>query len=63
VAQEQGNAALESAYGKAQRQPGEELLVNLQGRVAMGLRLKAKGSTPRWWSSGSLASGRGDLSA
>ena len=34
VAQEQDNAALESAYAKARRQPGEDMLVTLKG-VAM----------------------------
>ena len=43
VAQEQDNAALESAYSKARRQPGEELLVNLEGRVAMRPKMEGEG--------------------
>ena len=35
VAQEKDNAALESAYAKARLTPGEELLVNLEGQIAM----------------------------
>ncbi len=34
VAQEADNISLERAYLKAQRQPGEELMVSLQGRIA-----------------------------
>jgi copper homeostasis protein (lipoprotein) len=43
VAQEQDNAALESAYAKARRQPGEELLVSLEGRVAMRPKMEGEG--------------------
>ena len=43
VAMEQDNAALESAYSKARRQPGEELLVNLEGRVAMRPKMEGEG--------------------
>jgi copper homeostasis protein (lipoprotein) len=43
VAMEQDNAALESAYSKARRQPGEELLVNLEGRVAMRSKMEGEG--------------------
>ena len=43
VAQEQDNAALESAYAKARRQPGEELLVNLEGRVALRPKMEGEG--------------------
>ena len=46
VAQEQDNAALESAYSKARRQPGEELLVNLEGRVAMRPKMEGEGQQP-----------------
>jgi copper homeostasis protein (lipoprotein) len=35
VAQEADNATLEREYTNARRQPGEELLVNLEGRVEM----------------------------
>ena len=41
VAQEGDNAALERAYLKARRQPGEQLLVTLEGRI--GLRPKMEG--------------------
>ena len=57
VAMEQDNAALESAYSKARRQPGEELLVNLEGRVALRPRMEGQGQQPLSWSSGSLESG------
>ncbi len=43
VAQEQDNAALESAYAKARRQPGEELLVNVEGRVALRPKMEGAG--------------------
>ena len=46
VAQEQDNAALESAYAKAQRQPGEDMLVNLEGRVAMQPKMEGEGQQP-----------------
>jgi copper homeostasis protein (lipoprotein) len=46
VAQAQDNAALESAYSKARRQPGEELLVNLEGRVAMRPKVEGEGQQP-----------------
>ena len=46
VAQEQDNAALESAYAKARRQPGEEMLVNLEGRVAMRPKMEGEGQQP-----------------
>jgi uncharacterized lipoprotein YbaY/heat shock protein HslJ/uncharacterized lipoprotein NlpE involved in copper resistance len=35
VAQEKDNATLEANYGKARSTPGQELLVNLEGQVAM----------------------------
>lgn len=44
VAQEQDNAALESNYSKARLTAGEELLVNLEGRVAMRPRAEGRGS-------------------
>jgi copper homeostasis protein (lipoprotein) len=44
VAQELDNAALESAYARAQRQPGEALLVTLQGRVALRPRMEGGGT-------------------
>ena len=43
VAQERDNAALESAYAKTRRQPGEELLVNLEGRVALQPKMEGEG--------------------
>jgi uncharacterized lipoprotein YbaY/uncharacterized lipoprotein NlpE involved in copper resistance len=46
VAQEQDNAALESAYAKARSRPGEELLVNLEGRVTMRPRMEGEGQHP-----------------
>jgi len=46
VAQELDNAALESAYTRAQRQPGEALLVTLQGRVALRPRMEGDGTQP-----------------
>jgi copper homeostasis protein (lipoprotein) len=46
VAQERDNAALESAYAKGRRQPGEELLVNLEGWVARRPRMEGEGQQP-----------------
>jgi copper homeostasis protein (lipoprotein) len=46
VAQERDNAVLESAYSKARRQPGEELLVNLEGQVAMRPKMEGEGQQP-----------------
>jgi copper homeostasis protein (lipoprotein) len=43
VAQEGDNAALERAYLKARNQPGEPLLVNLEGRMAMRPRMEGPG--------------------
>jgi copper homeostasis protein (lipoprotein) len=43
VAQERDNAALEAAYSKARRQPGETLLVSLEGQVAMRPRMEGGG--------------------
>jgi copper homeostasis protein (lipoprotein) len=46
VAQEQDNATVESAYTKAQRQPGEAMLVTLEGRVAMRPKMEGEGQQP-----------------
>jgi copper homeostasis protein (lipoprotein) len=46
VAQEKDNAALESAYVKARLKPGEELLVNLEGQVAMRPKMEGQGTEP-----------------
>ena len=46
VAQEQDNAGLERAYGNARRQPGEELLVSLEGRIAMRPKIEGEGLQP-----------------
>src|SRR5215510_12755137 len=46
VAQEKDNAALESAYAKARLTPGEELLVNLEGQIAMRPKMEGKGAQP-----------------
>jgi uncharacterized lipoprotein YbaY/uncharacterized lipoprotein NlpE involved in copper resistance len=46
VAQEQDNAALEAAYAKARREPGEELLVRLEGQIAMRPKMEGKGEQP-----------------
>jgi copper homeostasis protein (lipoprotein) len=43
VAQERDNAALEAAYSKARREPAEELLVDLDGQVAMRPRMEGSG--------------------
>ena len=43
VAQEKDNAALESAYARARRTPGEELLVNVEGQVAMRPKMEGEG--------------------
>jgi len=44
VAQEKDNAALEAAYTQARLSAGEELLVDLEGQVAMRPRMEGKGS-------------------
>ena len=44
VAQEKDNAALESAYAKARLTTGEELLVNLEGQVAMRPKMEGQGA-------------------
>ena len=46
VAQEKDNAALEAAYAKARLAPGEELLANLEGQVAMRPKMEGQGSQP-----------------
>jgi len=46
VAQEKDNAALESAYAKARLTPGEELLVNVEGQVAMRPKMEGQGAQP-----------------
>ena len=46
VAQEGENAVLESAYSKTRRQAGEELLVTLQGQVAMRPKMEGEGKQP-----------------
>jgi copper homeostasis protein (lipoprotein) len=46
VAQEKDNAALESAYVKARLTPGEELLINLEGQIAMRPKMEGKGAQP-----------------
>ena len=46
VAQEADNAALERAYGEARRQPGEELLVTLEGRIAQRPKIEGEGTEP-----------------
>jgi copper homeostasis protein (lipoprotein) len=46
VAQEQDNATVESAYAKARRQPGEDMLVTLEGRVAMRPKMEGEGQQP-----------------
>ena len=43
VAQERDNAALERAYGEARRQPGEELLVTLDGQIALRPKMEGEG--------------------
>jgi copper homeostasis protein (lipoprotein) len=43
VAQEQDNAALEAAYTRARGEPGEELLVSLEGQIAMRPKMEGDG--------------------
>jgi copper homeostasis protein (lipoprotein) len=43
VAQEADNVALERAYGEARRQPGEELLVTLEGQIALRPKMEGEG--------------------
>jgi copper homeostasis protein (lipoprotein) len=47
VSQEQDNAALEAAYAKARREPGEELLVSLEGQIAMRPKMEGDGVQPK----------------
>ena len=42
VAHEQDNAALEAAYAKMRSEPGAELLVSLQGQIAMRPKMEGK---------------------
>ena len=44
VAQEADNAALERAYLEARRQPGEELLVTLEGQIAPRPKMEGGGT-------------------
>ncbi len=44
VAQEADNAALERAYGAARREPGEALLVMLEGRIALRPQVDGAGA-------------------
>jgi copper homeostasis protein (lipoprotein) len=46
VAQEQDNAALEAAYTRARHEPGAELLVSLEGRIAMRPKIEGEGVQP-----------------
>jgi copper homeostasis protein (lipoprotein) len=46
VAQVGDNAALESAYAKTRRHAGEELLVNLEGRIAPRPKMEGEGTQP-----------------
>jgi copper homeostasis protein (lipoprotein) len=46
VAQEKDNATLESTYVKARLKPGEELLVNLEGQIAMRPKMEGQGTQP-----------------
>ena len=46
MAQEQDNAALEAAYGKVRQQPGENMLVTLQGHVVMRPKMEGEGQQP-----------------
>ena len=46
VAQAGDNAALEHVYGEARRQPGEELLVTLEGRIARRPKVEGGGEAP-----------------
>jgi copper homeostasis protein (lipoprotein) len=46
VAQLEDNAALESAYGRARKEPNEQLLVNLDGRIAMLPPTEGEGLQP-----------------
>jgi uncharacterized lipoprotein NlpE involved in copper resistance len=46
VAEAEDNAALQAAYGKARGQPGDELLVQLEGRIALRPKLEGSGTVP-----------------
>ena len=43
VAQEEANAALEREYGKQHQQPGDELLVSVEGRITTRPRMEGAG--------------------
>jgi uncharacterized lipoprotein YbaY/heat shock protein HslJ len=45
-AQEKDNAVLELAYAKARLTPGEEVLVNVEGQVAMRPKMEGQGAQP-----------------
>ena len=46
VAQAGDNAALEAAYSKARSEPGEALLVNLEGTIAIRPKIEGEGTQP-----------------
>lgn len=46
VAQSADNRALESAYGTARPQPGQPVMVSLQGRIAMQPKMDGEGLQP-----------------
>jgi copper homeostasis protein (lipoprotein) len=46
VAQEQDNAALEAAYTRARREPGEEILARLEGQIALRPKMEGDGAQP-----------------
>jgi len=46
VAQEADNAVLEAAYAESRRDAGEELLVNLEGRIAPRPKMEGDGTQP-----------------
>ena len=46
VAQTADNAALERAYSAARQQPGQEVLVKVDGRIAMQPRMEGSGTQP-----------------
>jgi copper homeostasis protein (lipoprotein) len=46
VAQSGDNAALEAAYSKARSEPGEALLVNLEGTIAIRPKIEGEGTQP-----------------
>lgn len=46
VALEQDNVALERAYSELRRQPGEEILAKVEGRIAMRPKMEGEGLQP-----------------